>query len=110
MEIHTLSEIIARQDRSGKAYEQFLNAGSLSLGRYVLAAGATDPQAPHAEDEVYYVVSGRSMIQVGDEARPVAPGSIIFVGARVPHHFFDITDELSLLVLFAPQHQPDRTE
>ncbi len=105
MEIHQLSDIADRQSQSGEAYVQFINAGSLSLGRYALAAGATDPQAPHAEDEVYYVVSGRAMIQVGDEERPVSPGSIIFVGAKAPHRFFAIREDLSLLVFFAPQHQ-----
>ncbi len=105
MDIHALSDIIARQAESGEAYLQFINAESLSVGRYALVAGATDPQAPHAEDEVYYVVSGQAMIRVGDEERPVGPGSAIFVGARVPHQFFDIREDLSLLVFFAPEHR-----
>lgn len=105
MEIHELADIAHRQSQAGEAYAQFIDAGSLSLGHYTLAAGATDPQAPHAEDEVYYVVSGRATIQVGDEERPVSPGSIIYVGARVPHRFVDIREDLSLLVFFAPQHQ-----
>ncbi len=110
MEIQQLADIVARQADSGEAYDQFINAGSLSLGRYALPAGGIDPQAPHAEDEVYYVVSGRAMIEVDQEARPVEPGSIIFVGATVPHRFFDITEDLSLLVFFAPQHQLGRAE
>jgi len=110
MELHSLADIVARQAESGRDYEQFINAGSLSLGRYVLAAGAIDEQTPHAEDEVYYVVSGRGMIRVAAEEQPVGPGSIIFVGATIPHRFFDITENLSLLVFFAPQHQLDRAE
>ena len=105
MEIYELSDIIARQAASGESYIQFINAGSLSVGRYALVAGATDPQAPHAEDEVYYVVSGRAIIRVGDEEMSVGPGSTIFVGARVPHQFFDIREDLSLLVFFAPEHE-----
>jgi mannose-6-phosphate isomerase-like protein (cupin superfamily) len=110
MEIHELSDVVARQADSGDSYDQFINAGSLSLGRYALPAGAADPQAPHDEDEVYYVVSGRAMIRVADEAQPVAPGSIIFVGANVPHRFFDISEDLSLLVFFAPQHRLDSAD
>lgn len=110
MEIYQLSDIVARQDSSDQAYEQFINAGTLSLGRYTLPAGGTDPQAPHAEDEVYYVVSGRAMIRVGDEEQPVMPGSIIFVAANVPHRFFDIREDLSLLVFFAPQHRLDQAD
>ncbi|MCK7526822.1 MAG: cupin domain-containing protein [Ignavibacteriales bacterium] len=31
----------------------------MSMGLYVLPTGGGDPQSPHTEDEVYYVVSGR---------------------------------------------------
>jgi mannose-6-phosphate isomerase-like protein (cupin superfamily) len=105
MEIHELADVTRRQAQSGESYFQFINAGSLSVGQYLLATDADDPQAPHAEDEVYYVVSGRAMIRVGDDDRAVGPGSLIFVGAQVPHRFFDIQADLALLVFFAPEHQ-----
>jgi len=72
------------------------------VGIYTLAAGATDPQLPHAEDEVYYVASGRGEIRVGEEDRPVQPGSIIFVKAGDEHRFHTITENLTLVVFFAP--------
>jgi mannose-6-phosphate isomerase-like protein (cupin superfamily) len=50
------------------------------------------------------VVSGRGEILVADERRPVQPGSIIFVAKHVDHRFVDITEDLSILVFFAPQH------
>lgn len=90
---------------SGQSYKQFINEGALSLGLYVLAAGATDTQSPHAEDEVYYVVSGRATVDVAGERRPVQPGSIIFVAKDVEHRFVDIVEDLSLLVFFAPEHR-----
>lgn len=106
MEIHELSDVIQRQTETGRNYHQFINQGSLSLGRYALAAGAVDDQTPHDEDEVYYVVSGRAKIRVGDEERPVQPGTMVFVAAHVPHQFFDIREDLSILVFFAPEHTP----
>ena len=72
------------------------------MGLYVLPAGQPDPQSPHTEDEVYYVVKGRGSVRVDGEDRPVTPGSIIYVGEAVEHHFHSITEELSLLVVFAP--------
>ena len=39
---------------------------------------------------------------VGDEDRPVGPGSLVFVAATVPHRFHDITERLVLLVAFGP--------
>lgn len=96
---------VARQRReSGEDYLQFICEGSLSLGLYELAAGATDPQQPHAEDEVYSVVSGRAKITVADETREVGPGDSIFVAAMVEHRFHDIEEDLSILVFFAPEH------
>ena len=55
-----------------------------------------------AEDEIYYVVSGRGAIVVAGERRPVRPGSIVFVAKEVEHRFVDIEEDLSLLVFFAP--------
>ncbi len=110
MEIHELSDVIRHQTEAGLDYHQFINEGSLSLGRYALAAGAVDGQAPHDEDEVYYVVSGRAKIRVGDEEQPVGPGTMVFVAAHVPHQFFDIAEDLSILVFFAPEHTPSRAD
>ena len=47
---------------AGRLYHEFLSVPDLSGGLYVLEAGAIDPQSPHTEDEVYYVVSGRATV------------------------------------------------
>jgi mannose-6-phosphate isomerase-like protein (cupin superfamily) len=98
-------EISQERAESNNTYLQFLNAGTLSLGLYVLAAGADDTQSPHAEDEIYYVVGGRGVVDVAGERRPVRPGSIVFVAKEVEHRFVDIEEDLSLLVFFAPEHR-----
>jgi len=38
----------------------------------------------------------------GSEDREVSAGSVIFVAAQVGHRFYDITEELAILVFFAP--------
>ena len=88
--------------KSGKSYLEFLRVSSLSAGVYVLAAGGTDPQKPHHEDEMYYVVRGRARMRIGGEEQAVAAGSIIFVAANVQHSFDEIAEELVVLVFFAP--------
>lgn len=87
---------------SGKLYQEFLRVPSMSAGLYVLPAGATDPQRPHHEDEVYYVVRGRARFKVADEDQEVLAGSVLFVAAEVEHRFYDIAEELAVLVFFAP--------
>jgi quercetin dioxygenase-like cupin family protein len=99
---HDLPTISTERAKAGKLYQEFLRVPALSAGVYVLAAGATDPQKPHKEDELYYVVRGRGRMRVAGEEQVVKAGSIIFVTAEVEHLFFDISEELEVLVLFAP--------
>ena len=67
-----------------------------------MPAGGADLQKPHQEDEMYYVVRGRARMRVGAEDRAVSQGSVIFVAAQVEHRFYDIAEELVVLVFFAP--------
>ncbi len=97
-----LAEIEEQRDQSGKPYREFLRVPAMSAGLYVLPAGGTDHQKPHREDEIYYVLRGRARFKAGAEDREVSAGSVIFVAAEVGHRFYDIAEELAVLVLFAP--------
>jgi mannose-6-phosphate isomerase-like protein (cupin superfamily) len=88
--------------KAGKAYLEFLRIPAMSAGVCVLAVGGTDPQSPHHEDELYYVVRGKARMRVGAESQPVGAGSVIFVEALADHRFYDIREELVVLVFFAP--------
>ncbi len=102
MNAFTVSDLIAAREQTGELYHEFLRVPTMSAGVYQLAAGATDPQEPHTEDEVYYVVQGQAHIQVATEQIPVKAGSIVFVGANVDHRFHSISEDLTVLVFFAP--------
>lgn len=94
--------LLARQLVSGKTYLEFLRRETMSAGLYVLEAGADDPQQPHAEDELYYVIDGRAVLEVDGDQRPVQPGSTVFVATGVAHRFHSVASKLSVLVVFAP--------
>jgi mannose-6-phosphate isomerase-like protein (cupin superfamily) len=102
MDAHELADVAARRGATGRPYLEFITVPDLSVGLYVLEPGEPDLQQPHTEDEVYYVVSGRAKIRVGDEVRDVREGSIVFVATGVPHRFHDITERLTLFVAFGP--------
>lgn len=102
MKIYQTSNLLETQEAEGKLYHEFLRVPALSAGVYVLPAGQPDPQQPHAEDEVYYVISGQGMIMVDGEDQPVQAGSVIYVAAEVEHRFHSITEDLQILVFFAP--------
>lgn len=97
-----LAEINADRQDAGKLYQEFLRVPAMSVGLYVLPEGAPDPQRPHRQNELYYVVRGRARMKIGSDEQQVTAGSIMFVEAGVEHRFFDIDDELQVLVFFAP--------
>jgi mannose-6-phosphate isomerase-like protein (cupin superfamily) len=98
----TLAAIEEQRTVSGRPYREFLRVPTMSAGLYVLPIGSTDHQKPHREDEIYYVIRGRARFQAGPEDKDVSAGSVIFVAAEVGHRFYDINEELAVLVFFAP--------
>jgi mannose-6-phosphate isomerase-like protein (cupin superfamily) len=102
MQVFTLEKLLAEQAAAGTPWREFLRVPSLSMGVYQLKAGEVDRQQPHTEDEIYYIVRGRSQFRAGAEVRPVGPGTILFVGRLQEHRFFDISEDLTALVFFAP--------
>jgi mannose-6-phosphate isomerase-like protein (cupin superfamily) len=81
-----------------------LNSDDLSLGTYSIPAGGTDDQEPHTEDEVYVVQAGRATLMTAAGSVRVQPGSVVFVPAGETHRFTDITEDLALVVVFAPRY------
>lgn len=82
-------------------YLEFLRVPELSCGIYHLKAGEKDPQQPHDEGEIYYVLSGGASFTSADETVSLKPGSILYVAAEEKHRFHDVTEDLTLLVVFA---------
>lgn len=102
MDAFEISNLQSEIERSGRLWLEFLRVPALSAGLYCLPAGGTDPQQPHTEDEIYYVVQGRARFRVGTEDREVAPGAVLFVPARAEHRFHSIGEDLLALVVFGP--------
>ena len=91
---------------SGRLYHQVLRVQALSTGIYVLETGADDRQVPHREDEVYLVLAGRGAFVSNETRVEVSQGSLVYVPKAIEHRFVDITEELVLLVVFAPAESP----
>jgi mannose-6-phosphate isomerase-like protein (cupin superfamily) len=102
MQIFNIGSLVAQTENRNPAWQEFLRVPSLSMGLYSLKAGRTDEQQPHTEDEVYYVVSGKALFRAGERQQTVGPGIVIFVERTVEHRFYDVTEDLTLLVFFAP--------
>ncbi len=92
-----------RNKLSGDAvqYLEFLNVSSMNCGVYFLPAGSKDMQSYHDDDELYFVLEGRARMRLNGEEHPVGPGSVLYVGASTGHQFFEIDEDMTLLVVFA---------
>ena len=80
------------------------SSDDLSLGTYSIPAGGLDDQTPHTEDEIYVVQAGRATLVTPSGTAAVGPGSVVFVPAAETHGFTDITEDLALVVVFAPPY------
>jgi mannose-6-phosphate isomerase-like protein (cupin superfamily) len=92
----------AERRRGDSPYREFLRVPMMSAGLYELAAGDTDIQTPHREDELYVVLGGRGSFTASGTTIGVVAGSMMFVPAREAHLFHDIVEDLRVLVFFSP--------
>jgi len=84
------------------SWTEHLRAADLSVGTYCIPAGGIDEQEPHTEDEVYVVTAGRATLESGGEQAVVGPGSVIYLPAGEVHRFTQVSEDLAVVVLFAP--------
>lgn len=96
-----ISKLLTQHAEKGLPYLEFLREPTMSCGLYRLAAGAPDLQSPHDEDEVYVVLEGRGRMRVEGEERTVSAGSVLYVRATADHSFFEVEEDMTLLVFFA---------
>ncbi len=94
------------QHADGVSYRECLRVPSMHCGVYSLPAGSTDMQTPHDEDEMYFVLEGKGHLRIGEETRPVHPGMLLYVQASQDHSFFEIEEDMKLLVMFATGRNP----
>jgi quercetin dioxygenase-like cupin family protein len=94
-------DLIEQREELASPWLPFLEVSTMTMGLYVLPEDGVDHQEPHEQDEVYYVVGGRAMIEVEGESRQVKAGSVVYVKANADHRFFNIEEELKVLVFFS---------
>jgi len=82
-------------------YREPIKTSEFRGGHYVLRAGSTDPQKPHAEDEAYLVMGGLASFEMEGKRQQVRQGHVIVVRAGFRHRFVDIEEDITLFVLFA---------
>ena len=82
----------------GERFVQALAHGSMSVELY--APIGTDPQTPHAQDELYFIHSGSGILIIDGQSHPFHAGMCFFVAAGVAHRFVAFTPDFSTWVVF----------
>ena len=65
-----------------------------------LAPVGTDPQLPHQQDELYFVISGSGDLVCGQERTPFGPNTVLFVPAGAVHRFENFSADFATWVVF----------
>jgi mannose-6-phosphate isomerase-like protein (cupin superfamily) len=89
----------ARLASATGGYEVVHESPGLEIGVYVLVAPEPDHQQPHADDEVYVVLSGEGTLEIDGERVDVREGHAVFVPAGASHQFVGY-EQLAVLVIF----------
>ncbi len=69
------------------------------------APRGTDAQTPHARDELYIVVTGRATLDIAGVEHECTIGDALYVPARAPHRFTDISDDFATWAIFWGEEQ-----
>ena len=80
--------------------------GTMSVEIY--APVETDPQSPHSQDELYFIISGAGIFVNGEERLSFSPGSAFFVPAGQPHRFENFSSDFATWVVFWGPHGGER--
>ena len=82
----------------GERFVEAFRHGSMSVELY--APLGNDPQAPHAQDELYFIQSGSGSFLLDGVMHPFEPGDCFFVPAGVEHRFTAFTPGFAAWVVF----------
>lgn len=97
-----MEDMVAARDRQGTVYTPLLDTSTMTLGMYLLPKGGGDNAHAHAFDELKIVVTGGGRLDIGPGGTEVGPGSIVFIEDTLEHRFRRVSDDLAVLLIWAP--------
>lgn len=89
---------VTEQWPKGERFAEAFRHGSMSVELY--APVGKDPQAPHAQDELYFIQSGSGTFVLDGVSHEFEPGDCFFVAAGVEHRFTQFTPGFATWVVF----------
>lgn len=73
------------------------------MGRVEIDPGGKVPLHSHEQEEVYYIVSGKGEIQLGEEKLSVRDGSAVYIPPNVEHELRNTgAASMEMIFVYAP--------
>jgi len=89
---------VTSQWPKGERFAEAFRHGSMSVELY--APVDKDPQAPHSQDELYFIQSRSGTFVLDGVSHAFEPGDCFFVAAGVEHRFTQFTPGFATWVVF----------
>jgi mannose-6-phosphate isomerase-like protein (cupin superfamily) len=116
MDIQNLNRVQAFITKDGSEIRELLAHRNSCIHNQTLAearlhAGATTSPHRHVKtEEIYYILEGRGLMQIGDESADVGPGDAIAIPPGAIHQITNVGDGvLRFLCCCAPGYEHDDT-
>ncbi|KPU44509.1 hypothetical protein OXPF_15920 [Oxobacter pfennigii] len=88
-----------------------LEAEHFVQGMVVIYPGGSVPLHDHAEEEVYFIVSGSGEMTVGEETVAVKEGDAVYITPTLPHLLKNTgKDDMKMMFTYAPKKIADHWE
>ena len=101
--VFQLPELLAKVERNGVKFHEFLRTPSLSCSVYHIPVGSKEMQGVHEEDELYLVLEGKARLRVEEEDHTIEKGTLMYVRAACDHTFFDVHEDLTVIAFLGAQ-------
>lgn len=96
--LKTLPGPVSEKWPGGERFVKAFSHGSMTVELY--APVNHDPQTPHDQDELYFVMAGTSEFVLDDSRMQLTMGDAVFVPAGAVHRFENFSKEFSTWVVF----------
>lgn len=116
MNVHNLSRVAAFITKDGSEIRELLGTANSCVRNQTLAearlpAGGQTARHHHVRtEEIYYILAGQALMQIGEETASVGPGDAIAIPPGSSHQITNTgTDALHFLCCCAPRYSHEDT-
>lgn len=101
-------EAVAQKAGKGVSMKMLLSpveSPNFAMRNFIIEAGGHMPLHTNAIEHEQYVISGRALVQIGDEKVEAKAGDIFLIPAGVAHSYETIGDESYSFLCLVPNYE-----